>query len=75
MTQQDDHRVILRRARQAGIKTAVGVHCLRAPRRLPEKRRYAGWPGHGRHSSPRTTKLYDLAGEEAALGEYEKVRI
>jgi hypothetical protein len=27
------------------------------------------------HSSPRTTKLYDRRNDEAALDEYEKVRI
>jgi len=27
------------------------------------------------HASPRTTKLYDRRGEEAALDEYEKIRL
>ena len=44
--------------------------------RLPEERRHAGARAeHGRPLPPRTTKLYDRRNDEAALDEYEKVRI
>ena len=78
MTQQDAYRMIERRARQAGIKTKIGNHSLRATGitdylksdgSLSEARKMAN------HADTRTTQLYDRRGDTASLGEYEKVGI
>lgn len=78
MMQQDAYRMIQRRARPAGIKTRIGNHsmrttgindCLKSDGTLEHAQNMAA------HSSPRTTTLYDRRNDEAALDEYEKVRI
>ena len=78
MTQQDGYRMIARRARQAGIKTRIGNHSMRATG-ITDYLKSDGTLEHAQtmaaHSSPRTTKLYDRRNEETELGEYEKVRI
>lgn len=78
MTQQDAYRMIARRARQAGIKTRIGNHSLRATG-ITDYLKSEGTLEHAQvmaaHSSPRTTKLYDRRSDETALDEYEKVRI
>jgi integrase len=78
MTQQDGYRMIQRRARQAGIKTRIGNHSMRATG-ITDYLKSDGTLEHAQnmaaHSSPRTTKLYDRRNDEAALDEYEKVRI
>lgn len=78
MTQQDGHRMISRRARQAGIGTPIGNHSLRATG-ITDYLKSEGTLEHAQnmaaHSSPRTTKLYDRRSDETALDEYEKVRI
>jgi site-specific recombinase XerD len=78
MTQQDGYRMIQRRARQAGIKTRIGNHSMRATG-ITDYLKSEGTLEHAQtmaaHSSPRTTKLYDRRNDETALDEYEKVRI
>jgi site-specific recombinase XerD len=78
MTQQDGYRMIGRRARQAGIKTRIGNHSMRATG-ITDYLKSDGTLEHAQtmaaHSSPRTTKLYDRRNDETALDEYEKVRI
>jgi len=78
MTQQDGYRMIQRRARQAGIKTRIGNHSMRATG-ITDYLKSEGTLEHAQvmaaHSSPRTTKLYDRRNDEIALDEYEKVRI
>jgi site-specific recombinase XerC len=78
MTQQDGYRMIQRRARQAGIKTRIGNHSMRATG-ITAYLKSDGTLEHAQnmaaHSSPRTTKLYDRRNDEAVLDEYEKVRI
>jgi integrase len=78
MTQPDAYRTIERRARQAGTKTKIGNHSLRATGitdylksdgSLAEARKMAN------HADTRTTQLYDRRGDSASLGEYEKVGI
>jgi integrase/recombinase XerD len=78
MAQQDGYRMIERRARQAGIKTKIGNHSLRATGitdylksdgSVAEARKMAN------HADTRTTQLYDRRGDSASLGEYEKVGI
>ncbi len=78
MAQQDGYRMISRRARQAGIKTRVGNHSMRATA-ITDYLKSNGTLEHAQimaaHSSPRTTKLYDRRSDETALDEYEKVGI
>lgn len=78
MAQQDAFRLIQRRARQAGIKTRVGNHSMRATGitdylksdgSLSEARKMAN------HADTRTTQLYDRRGDAASLDEYSKVGI
>jgi site-specific recombinase XerD len=78
MGQSDAYRVIERRARQAGIKTKIGNHSLRATG-ITDYLRSEGTLEHAQamanHSSPRTTKLYDRRGDEVSLDEYQRVGI
>jgi site-specific recombinase XerD len=76
MTQQDGYRMTERRAREAGIKTKIGNHSLRATGitdylksdgSLAEARKMAN------HAGTCTTQLDDRRGDSASLGEYEKV--
>jgi site-specific recombinase XerC len=78
LTQPDAYLMIERRARQAGIKTKIGNHSLRATGitdylksdgSLAEARRMAN------HADTRTTQLYDRRGDAASVREYEKVGI
>lgn len=78
MTQPDAYRMIERRARQAGIKTKIGNHSMRATG-MTDYLKSGGTLENAQqmanHSSPRTTKLYDRRNDEASLDEYEKVGI
>jgi site-specific recombinase XerD len=78
MVQKDAYKVIERRARQAGIKTKVGNHSLRATG-ITDYLKSDGTLEHAQamanHSSPRTTKLYDRRGDEVSLDEYQRVGI
>jgi len=62
MWQQDAYRMIGRRARQAGIKTRIGNHSLRATG-ITDYLKNEGTLEHAQnmaaHSSSQTTKLYD----------------
>ena len=78
LTQQDTYRLIERRAKQAGIKTRIGNHSMRATGitdylksdgSLSEARKMAN------HADTRTTQLYDRRGDSASLDEYGKVGI
>lgn len=78
MTQPDAYRMIERRARQAGIKTKIGNHSMRATGitdylkndgSLAEARKMAN------HADTRTTQLYDRRGDLPSLDEYAKVGI
>jgi integrase/recombinase XerD len=78
MTQQDAYRMIQRHAKQAGIKTRIGNHSMRATGitdylksdgSLSEARKMAN------HADTRTTQLYDRRGDSASLDEYGKVGI
>lgn len=78
MTQPDAYRMIQRRAKQAGIKTHIGNHSMRATG-ITAYLRNGGTREHAQamaaHSSPRTTELYDRRDEEVSLDEYERVGI
>jgi site-specific recombinase XerD len=78
MTQPDAFRMIQRRARQAGIKTRIGNHSLRATGitdYLKSQGTLENAQQMANHSSPRTTKLYDRRNDETSLDEYEKIGI
>lgn len=78
MTQPDAYRMIQRRARQAGIKTKIGNHSLRATGitdYLKSNGTLENAQAMANHSSPRTTKLYDRRNDALTLDEYEKVGI
>ena len=62
--QQDDHRIIRRRAKAAGI-TAY----LKNSGKLEVAQQIAN------HESPRTTKLYDRRQDEISLDEIERITI
>jgi integrase/recombinase XerD len=78
MTQQDAYRMMQRHARDAGIKTRIGNHSMRATGltdylksggSLAEARKMAN------HADTRTTQLYDRREDAASLDEYGKVGI
>lgn len=78
MSRQDAWRMVKRRARQAGIKAAIGNHSFRGTGitnylenggSLPEAQRMAG------HADPRTTRLYDRRDQKITRGEVEKITI
>ena len=78
MTQPDAYRMIRQLALQAGIKTRIGNHAMRATG-ITDYLKHEGTLENAQamanHSSPRTTKLYDRRNEEASLDEYAKVGI
>jgi integrase len=78
MTQPDAYRMLQRRARQAGIKTHIGNHSLRATGitdYLKSDGTLENAQQMANHSSPRTTKLYRRRNEESSLDEYERIGI
>jgi site-specific recombinase XerD len=78
MTQQDAYRLIQRYARQAGIKTRIGNHSMRATG-ITDYLKHEGSLSEARkmanHADTRTTQLYDRRGDAASLDEYTKVGI
>jgi len=78
MDPNDALRMIKRRARNAGIETAIGCHSFRATGitaylenggTIENAQAIAG------HESPRTTKLYDRTSDEISLDEIERILI
>ncbi len=78
MGTSDVWRMIQRRARQAGIRTAIGCHSFRATGitnylenggTLEKAQRMAA------HESPKTTKLYDRTSDQITLDEVERIAI
>lgn len=78
MTQPDAYRMIQRRAKQAGIKTTIGNHTMRATG-ITDYLKNNGTLEHAQqmanHSSPRTTKLYDRRSDDISLDEVERIGI
>jgi site-specific recombinase XerD len=78
MCQQDVHGMIRRRAKDAGIETAIGCHTFRATGITTylqnggtlEKAQYMA-----NHESSRTTGLYDRRQDEISLDEVERIVI
>jgi len=74
----DVWRMIQRRAKQAGIRTAIGCHSFRATGitnylenggTLEKAQQMAA------HESPKTTKLYDRTSDQITLDEVERIAI
>ncbi len=78
MAQQDVHRMIRRRAKEAGIETQIGCHTFRATGITTylqnggtlERAQYMA-----NHESSRTTGLYDRRQDEISLDEVERIVI
>lgn len=67
-----------RRAKQAGIKTKIGNHSLRATG-ITDYLKHEGSLSEARkmasHADTRTTQLYDRRADIASLDEYQRVGI
>jgi integrase/recombinase XerD len=78
MTQSDAWRIVQRRARDAGILTAVCNHTFRATgitAYLDNGGSLENAQAMAAHESPRTTKLYDRTDDQITLDEVEKIGI
>jgi site-specific recombinase XerD len=78
MTQSDAWRMLQRRARDAGIPTAVCNHTFRATgitAYLDNGGSLENAQAMAAHESPRTTKLYDRTEDQITLDEVEKIGI
>jgi site-specific recombinase XerD len=78
MTQSDAWRMLQRRAREAGIPTAVCNHTFRATgitAYLDNGGSLENAQAMAAHESPRTTKLYDRTDDQITLDEVEKIGI
>jgi integrase len=78
MTQSDAYRMILRRAKAAGILTKIGNHSFRATG-ITEYLRNGGKleiaQQMANHESARTTGLYDRRDDQLTLDEIERIVI
>jgi integrase/recombinase XerD len=78
MTQSDAWRMLQRRARDAGIPTAVCNHTFRATditAYLDNGGSLENAQAMAAHESPKTTKLYDRTDDQITLDEVEKIGI
>ncbi len=78
MTQSDVYRMIKRRAKDAGLKTAIGCHTFRATgitAYLTNGGKLEVAQQMAAHESARTTGLYDRRGDTVSLDEVEKIVI
>jgi site-specific recombinase XerD len=78
MTQSDAWRMLQRRARAAGIPTAVCNHTFRATgitAYLDNGGSLQNAQAMAAHESPRSTKLYDRTDDQITLDEVEKIGI
>jgi integrase/recombinase XerD len=78
MTHSDAWRMLQRRARAAGIPTAVCNHTFRATgitAYLDNGGSLENAQAMAAHESPRTTKLYDRTDDQITLDEVEKIGI
>ena len=74
----DVYRMILRRARDAGLDVEVSCHTFRATgitAYLDNGGTLENAQAMAAHESPRTTKLYDRTGDEITLDEVERITI
>jgi len=78
MSQSDAWRMVQRRARDAGIRTAVCSHTFRATgitAYLDNGGALENAQAMAAHESPRTTKLYDRTDDQITLDEVEEIGI
>lgn len=78
MTQSDVFRMIKRRAKDAGLKTAIGCHTFRATgitAYLTNGGKLEVAQQMAAHESARTTGLYDRRGDTISLDEVERIVI
>lgn len=78
MTRVDAYKMIRRRARDAGINTAIGNHTFRATgitAYLSNGGTLEKAQAIAAHASPRTTKLYDRTSDAISLDEIERIII
>ncbi|SRR6266545_5966351 len=78
MTRNDALRMVKRRARAAGLPSAVSCHTFRATgitAYLENGGTIDNAQAIAAHESPRTTKLYDRTGDEITLDEVERIQI
>jgi site-specific recombinase XerD len=78
MTRNDALRMIYRRAKAAGLSTAVSCHTFRATgitAYLENGGTIEKAQAIANHESPRTTKLYDRTNDELTLDEIERIAI
>ena len=78
MSQSDAWRMLQRRAKNAGIPTAVCNHTFRATgitAYLDNGGSLENAQAMAAHESPRTTKLYDRTDDQITLDEVEKIGI
>jgi len=76
MSQSDAWRMVQRRARDAGIRTAVCSHTFRATgitAYLDNGGALENAQAMAAHESPRTTKLYDRTDDQITLDEVEEI--
>lgn len=78
LRQSNAWRMVRRRAKTAGIKTAIGCHTFRATG-ITAYLEGGGTLEHAQqiaaHESPRTTKLYDRTNDQITLDEIERIAI
>lgn len=78
MTRRDVHRMIKRRALEAGVSGLIGCHTFRATG-ITTYLKNGGTLEHAQklacHESARTTGLYDRRDDEASLDEIERILI
>jgi integrase/recombinase XerD len=78
LSRVDVWRMIRRRAKDAGIETAIGCHTWRATgitAYLENHGTIENAQAIAAHESPRTTKLYDRTSDEITLDEVERIAI
>ena len=78
MTRRDVHRMIKRRALEAGVSGLIGCHTFRATG-ITTYLKNGGTLEHAQklacHESARTTGLYDRRDDEVSLDEIERILI
>jgi len=78
LEQSDAHAMVRRRAKAAGIDTAIGNHTFRATgvtAYLKNGGTLETAAVMANHASTRTTQLYDRRGEDISLDEIERIRV
>jgi hypothetical protein len=79
MHRTDAYQMVRRRTAEAGLNGKLGCLCFARPGSLPTSIEAGSTLENAQamtaHESPRTTKLYDRAGDEITLDEVERITI